>query len=178
MSKPKPISAAKLKKVLVLLGPNLDLLGSRQPEVYGSETLRSINDRLKRTAERHGASLQIFQSNHEGALIECVHAARKQGTAWIIVNPGGLTHTSVALRDALAAVQIPFVEVHLSNIYSRETFRRYSYFSDLAVGTVCGLGGWGYDFALEFALGSGDSARSSLRSFPRSRGGAAQTKPA
>ena len=177
MRKPKSIPRAKSKRILVVHGPNLNLLGSRQPEIYGSETFRSVNARLRRTAELHGASLRIFQSNHEGALIERVHAAKKQGTAWIIVNPGGLTHTSVALRDAFAAVQIPFIEVHLSNIYSRETFRRHSYFSDLAVGTVCGLGGRGYDFALEFALESGDPARSRPGSFPKSHDPATQTKP-
>jgi 3-dehydroquinate dehydratase-2 len=98
--------------------------------------------------------LEFFQSNHEGALIERVHEAKKKRTSWIIVNPGGLTHTSVALRDALAAVEIPFLEVHLSNIFSREPFRRHSYFSDLAAGTICGLGSRGYDFALQFALHS------------------------
>lgn len=120
-------------------------------------------------AKRHGTPLEIFQSNHEGALIERVHTAKRQGIAWIIVNPGGFTHTSVALRDALAAVQIPFIEVHLSNIYSREPFRRHSYFSDLAVGTLCGLGTRGYDFALQFALESAAEKRkgSSRASYPR-----------
>jgi 3-dehydroquinate dehydratase-2 len=139
----------------------LNLLGTRETGIYGSETYSAVNKRLGATAARHGAAIEVFQSNHEGALIERVHAARKQGIAWIIVNPGGLTHTSVALRDAFAAVQIPFVEVHLSNIYSREPFRRHSYFSDLAVGTICGLGTRGYDFALQFALESAGKRRES-----------------
>jgi len=142
-------------KILVLNGPNLNMLGTREPEIYGRESLASINERLAAAAEKQGVVLEVFQSNQEGELIECVHAAKKRGIAWIIVNPGGLTHTSVALRDAFASVQIPFIEVHLSNIYSREPFRRHSYFSDLAVGTICGLGGRGYDLALQFAMQSG-----------------------
>lgn len=145
-------ASRKSRTVLILHGPNLNLLGTREPEIYGTEKLDDINERLGRLAKRHGASIEIFQSNHEGDLIERVHSARNRGITWIIVNPGGLTHTSVALRDALASVNIPFIEVHLSNIYSREPFRRHSYFSDVAVGTVCGLGSRGYDFALEFAL--------------------------
>jgi len=141
-------------KILVLHGPNLNLLGTREPEIYGKESLDSINARLTATAKKEGIALEVFQSNQEGALIERVQAARKQGISWIIVNPGGLTHTSVALRDAFAAVEIPFIEVHLSNIYSREPFRRHSYFSDFAVGTICGLGGRGYDLALQFAMQS------------------------
>ena len=141
-------------KILVLHGPNLNMLGTREPTIYGREKLAAINHRLAATASRHGVSLEAFQSNQEGALIERVHAARKQGISWILVNPGGLTHTSVALRDAFASVEIPFIEIHLSNIYSREPFRRHSYFSDLAVGTICGLGSRGYDFALEFAMQS------------------------
>jgi 3-dehydroquinate dehydratase-2 len=157
MTKPKRALRApprRLENVLVLHGPNLNLLGTREPGVYGTETVQSINERLRRMAKRQGAALQVFQSNHEGALIERVHAAKQQRISWIIVNPGGLTHTSVALRDAFAAVEIPFIEVHLSNIYSREPFRRHSYFSDLAVGTICGLGSRGYDLALQFALQS------------------------
>jgi len=140
------------RRILILHGPNLDMLGTREPAIYGKESLKSINERLSRMARREGAVLEVFQSNHEGALIERVHGALKKRISWIIVNPGGLTHTSVALRDALAAVEIPFLEVHMSNIYSREPFRRHSYFSDLAVGTICGLGSRGYDFALQFAL--------------------------
>lgn len=143
---------AKAKSVLVLHGPNLNLLGSREPEIYGTETLEQVNSRLERLAAEHGASLECFQSNHEGVLIERVHAAKKQEFGYIIINPAGLTHTSVALRDALAAVGIPFIEVHLSNIHRRETFRHHSYFSDLAVGTICGLGSRGYDLALQSVL--------------------------
>jgi 3-dehydroquinate dehydratase-2 len=142
------------RKILVLHGPNLNMLGSREPEIYGKESLEVINGRLTATAKKEGVALEVYQSNQEGALIERVQAAKKQGISWIIVNPGGLTHTSVALRDAFAAVEIPFVEVHLSNIYSREPFRRHSYFSDLAVGTICGLGSRGYDLALQFAIQS------------------------
>ena len=157
MSKPKRALGVRLqtsRRILIIHGPNLDLLGTREPGIYGKESLASINEKLGRIAKREGVTLETFQSNHEGALIERVHGAAKQGISWIIVNPGGLTHTSVALRDALAAVAIPFLEVHLSNIYSREPFRRHSYFSDLAVGTICGLGGRGYEFALQFALHS------------------------
>jgi 3-dehydroquinate dehydratase-2 len=155
MSKPKRASRAlprKVRNILLLHGPNLNLLGTREPGIYGTDTLKSINERLTRAARRQGASLEVFQSNHEGALIERVHSAKTQRISWIIVNPAGLTHTSVALRDALAAVKIPFIEVHLSNIHAREPFRRYSYFSDLAVATICGLGSRGYDVALQFAL--------------------------
>jgi 3-dehydroquinate dehydratase-2 len=155
MSKPKRAARTprrRPKNILVLHGPNLNLLGARERRIYGTENVQSINERLSRTARRQGAALEVFQSNHEGALIERVQGAKQQRISWIIVNPGGLTHTSVALRDAFAAVKIPFIEVHLSNIYSREPFRRYSYFSDLAVGTICGLGSRGYDLALQFAL--------------------------
>jgi 3-dehydroquinate dehydratase-2 len=143
----------KSKKILLIHGPNLDMLGTREPGIYGTENLAAVNKRLSSMARRAGVTLEVFQSNHEGALIERVHSAKKQGIAWIIVNPGGLTHTSVALRDAFAGAAIPFVEVHLSNIYAREAFRHHSYFSDLAVGTICGLGSRGYDLALQFAMG-------------------------
>jgi 3-dehydroquinate dehydratase-2 len=143
---------APARKILVLNGPNLNLLGAREPGIYGRETLRDIVQRLSQAARARGARLEAFQSNHEGALIDRVHAAKKQDIAYIIVNPAGFTHSSVALRDALAAVAIPFLEVHLSNIHAREPFRRHSYFSDLAVGTICGLGSRGYDLALEYAL--------------------------
>ena len=149
-----PQGYARISKVEFSLihGPNLDVLGTREPGIYGTENIETIDRRLTRMARHAGVTLETFQSNHEGALIEKVHSAQKQGVAWIIVNPGGLTHTSVALRDAFAAVLIPFIEVHLSNIYARESFRRHSYFSDLAVGTICGLGSRGYDLALQFAL--------------------------
>lgn len=140
------------RKILVLHGPNLNLLGTRQPEIYGSETLEDINRRLARLAQAYRVTLECFQSNHEGALIERVHDAKSQGYGFIVINPGGFTHTSVALRDALSAVGIPFIEVHLSNVQAREPFRRQSYFSDIAVGTISGLGSRGYDLALQFAL--------------------------
>jgi len=138
--------------VLVLHGPNLNLLGTREPGVYGSVTLSDIESELKQMAAEAGARLESFQSNHEGALIDRVQAARADGTEFIVINPAGFTHSSVALRDALAAVAIPFVEVHLSNIHRREPFRHHSYFSDLAEGVICGLGAQGYSLALKFAL--------------------------
>lgn len=145
----KPIEKAR---ILVIHGPNLNLLGTREPEHYGRMTLSDINMALARMAESVGVDLEAFQSNHEGALIERVHAAREQGVRAIIINPAAYTHTSVALRDALAAVAIPFVEVHLSNVHAREPFRQHSYFSDLAVGVICGLGHEGYRLALEYLL--------------------------
>jgi len=138
--------------VLVLHGPNLNLLGSREPAVYGSTTLPDIDRELQQIAKEAGATLQSLQSNHEGVLIDRVHAARTDGTDFIVINPGAFTHTSVALRDALAGVAIPFVEVHLSNVHRREPFRHHSYFSDLAEGVIVGLGAQGYSLALKFAL--------------------------
>ncbi|HKO87035.1 MAG TPA: type II 3-dehydroquinate dehydratase [Burkholderiales bacterium] len=150
---PQPASAAKsTRTILVLHGPNLNLLGTREPEIYGTETLEQINKRLKAAAAVGGVAFQAFQSNHEGELIEQVHAAKKLQNAFIIVNPGGFTHTSIALRDAFAAVSVPFIEVHLSNIHARESFRHHSFFSELAVGVICGLGSRGYDLALQYAL--------------------------
>jgi 3-dehydroquinate dehydratase-2 len=143
---------ARGKRILVVNGPNLNLLGTREPEVYGRESLADIEARLRARASARGAECLVFQSNHEGGLIDRIHAARQERIDWILLNPGGLTHTSVALRDALAAVRIPFIEVHLSNIHAREPFRHHSYFSDAAVGTICGLGSRGYDLALEYAL--------------------------
>src|SRR5687768_16090146 len=140
------------RTVLVIHGPNLNLLGKREPAIYGSDTLETINQQLTRYGADHGVQVECFQSKHEGELIERVHAAKVQGTAFIVINPGGFTHTSVALRDALAGVSIPFIEVHLSNVHAREAFRRRSYFSDLAVGTICGLGSRGYEFALAYAI--------------------------
>ncbi|MGB7481513.1 MAG: type II 3-dehydroquinate dehydratase [Burkholderiaceae bacterium] len=140
------------KNLLLLNGPNLNLLGTREPEVYGSTTLADIERAAQTQAEAAGARLAKFQSNHEGALIDRIHAAREEGVDAIIINPGGLTHTSIALRDALAAVAIPFVEVHISNVHRREQFRHFSYLSGLAAGVVCGLGPAGYRFALDFAL--------------------------
>jgi 3-dehydroquinate dehydratase-2 len=138
--------------ILVLHGPNLNLLGTREPGVYGSVTLPQIDAELMRLAADAGVALHTFQSNHEGALIDRVHAARDDGTTAIIINPAGFTHTSVALRDALAAVALPFIEVHLSNIHRREPFRHHSYFSDLAQGVICGLGAAGYRLALSHLL--------------------------
>lgn len=138
--------------VLVLHGPNLNLLGTREPAVYGSTTLADIERDLKQQATAAGAVLESFQSNHEGALIDRVHAARTDGTEFILINPGAYTHTSVALRDALAGVALPFIEIHLSNVHRREPFRHHSYFSDLAEGVIVGLGAQGYALALQAAL--------------------------
>jgi len=138
--------------VLVLHGPNLNLLGTREPAVYGSTTLPDIDRELQQIAKEAGATLQSLQSNHEGVLIDRVHTARTDGTDFIVINPGAFTHTSVALRDAIAGVAIPFVEVHLSNVHRREPFRHHSYFSDLAEGVIVGLGAQGYSLALKFAL--------------------------
>jgi 3-dehydroquinate dehydratase-2 len=148
----EPRDAAKTTKVLVVHGPNLNMLGIREPEIYGSESLPDINRRLISLAKTAGLRIECFQSNHEGALIDRVQQAGKDGVSYIIVNPAGLTHTSVALRDALSAVAVPYIEVHLSNIHAREPFRRHSYFSDRAIGTICGLGSRGYDLALQFIL--------------------------
>jgi 3-dehydroquinate dehydratase II len=138
--------------LLVLHGPNLNLLGSREPQVYGHATLAQINAELTQIAADAGVELQALQSNHEGQLIDRIHAARSDGTEAIIINPGGLTHTSVALRDALAGVAIPFVEVHISNVHHREAFRHHSYLSDIAVGVLAGFGVRGYRMALDFLL--------------------------
>jgi 3-dehydroquinate dehydratase-2 len=141
-----------MKNILVLHGPNLNLLGSREPDVYGRVTLDEINRNLRKIAEAAGAALSDMQSNSESALIDRVQQARGEGVAFIIINPAAFTHTSVALRDALAAVAIPFIEVHLSNVFAREPFRKESYFSDHAVGVISGLGAAGYEFALQYAL--------------------------
>ncbi len=137
---------------LVLHGPNLNLLGSREPAVYGNSTLDEIDADLHKMAANAGAKLECHQSNHEGVLIDRIHAARLDGTEFIIINPGGLTHTSVALRDALVAVALPFIEVHLSNVHGREPFRHHSYLSAVAVGVICGLGPDGYRLALQHAI--------------------------
>ena len=136
------------RSVLVIQGPNLNLLGMREPEVYGTITLDDIHKKLTDLAKQADISLETYQSNHEGELIDRVQKAKKDGVSFIIINPGGFTHTSVALRDALAGVAIPFIEVHLSNIHQREEFRKHSYFSDLAMGVICGLGAHGYELAL------------------------------
>ncbi len=139
-------------QILVIHGPNLNLLGSREPGIYGSLTLAQINADLVAMAGEAACRLETFQSNHEGALVERIQAAGRDGSQFIIINPAAYTHTSVAMRDALAAVAIPFVEVHLSNIHKREAFRHHSYFSDLADGVICGLGAQGYQLALSYAL--------------------------
>jgi len=146
---------AGAKNILVINGPNLNLLGSRQAEFYGTDTLEAINARLERRANDAGVRLATYQSNAEAELIERIQQARRDSVDYIIINPAAFTHTSVAIRDALAAVGIPFLEVHLSNIFAREPFRRESYFSDLAVGVLSGLGAKGYELALEFALSDG-----------------------
>jgi len=156
MTKPKRSNAGKGEEsenaVLVLHGPNLNLLGTREPDIYGHTTLASIHASMEARARTFGVRLESFQSNHEGELIDRVQSAREQGVRFIIINPAGYTHSSVALRDALAAVAVPFIEVHLSNVHGRETFRRRSYFSDIAVGVISGLGAQGYELALEAAL--------------------------
>ena len=138
-------------KFLVLHGPNLNLLGEREPEVYGAATLAEIDASLAAEAERRGHRLQTFQSNAEHSLIDRIHAAKKDGVDFILINPGALTHTSIALRDALLGVALPFIEIHLSNIFAREAFRRHSYLSDIAVAVISGLGAYGYELALRGA---------------------------
>lgn len=138
--------------ILVLHGPNLNLLGTREPDVYGSDTLSDINRRLQDLASQEGAHCSAYQSNHEGALVDRIQAAAHDSTDFIIINAAAYTHTSVALRDALAAVSIPFVEVHISNVYRREQFRHHSYLAGLARGVVAGLGIFGYEAALRYAL--------------------------
>jgi len=141
-----------MARILVLNGPNLNLLGTREPDTYGTTTLGEIEARLASLASARGATLEAFQSNAEHSLIDRVHAAKTDGTVAIIVNAGAYTHTSIALRDALAAVGLPFYEVHLSNVYARETFRHHSYLAPLAAGIIVGLGPVGYELALDAAL--------------------------
>jgi len=138
--------------ILVIHGPNLNLLGMREPEVYGHLTLDDINQKLIAQAQNASISLDTFQSNWEGAIVDRIHQAQKEGIQFIIINPAALTHTSVAVRDALLGVAIPFIEVHLSNVHAREAFRHHSYLSDKAVGVICGLGAQGYTAALDFAI--------------------------
>ncbi len=139
-------------RILVLHGPNLNLLGRREPEIYGRQTLSDIHAAMDARARAAGVQIESYQSNSEGELIDRVQAAAAEGIEFIIINPGGYTHTSVALRDALAGVAIPFIEIHLSNIHAREAFRQHSYFSDIAVGVICGFGAQGYELALDAAL--------------------------
>jgi len=141
-----------MKNILVLHGPNLNLLGNREPSVYGRVTLEEINVSLAKLAKKNGANLSCFQSNAETMLVERVHQASTDGTEFIVINPAAFTHTSVALRDSLAAVAVPFIEIHLSNVFAREAFRKESFFSDLAIGVISGLGAAGYEYAVQYAL--------------------------
>ena len=140
------------KNILLLNGPNLNLLGTREPEIYGGDTLASIESRLDKLAGDAGAALVAFQSNAEADLVNRIQQAAREGVDFIIINPAAYTHTSVAMRDALAAVRIPFIEVHLTNVFAREEFRHHSYFTDIAVGIISGLGARGYELALAYAL--------------------------
>ncbi|MGO1460759.1 MAG: type II 3-dehydroquinate dehydratase [Marinobacter sp.] len=141
-----------MSTILVLHGPNLNMLGTREPEVYGRETLADIDKQLQESALKHGHHLLHLQSNAEYELIDRIHEARVEGVDFMIINPAAFTHTSVALRDAITASEIPFIEVHLSNVYAREAFRHHSYFSDIAEGVICGLGSQGYELALQAAI--------------------------
>jgi len=141
-----------MAKILVLHGPNLNLLGTREPEIYGSTSLADINTRLTSIAEQQNHQIDTIQSNAEHELVDAIQAARTNGTAFIIINPAAFTHTSVALRDALASVDVPFIEVHISNVHAREEFRQHSFLSDIAVGVICGLGTQGYELALQAAI--------------------------
>ncbi len=141
-----------MSRLLVLHGPNLNLLGTREPDVYGRVTLAQIDQALAEKAKAAGAELTSFQSNHEGAIVDRIQQARTEQVDFVLINPAAYTHTSVAIRDALAGVALPFVEIHLSNVHKREAFRHHSYFSDLAEAVICGLGWKGYLYALDFAL--------------------------
>ena len=141
-----------MPKILLLNGPNLNLLGTREPQVYGHDTLADVEAAALTLGASRGVTVDCFQSNHEGALIDRIQAARLDGTGAIVINPGGLTHTSVALRDALAGVAIPFIEVHVSNVYQRETFRHHSFLSGIAAGVIVGFGAAGYAMALNAAI--------------------------
>ena len=141
-----------MSKILLLNGPNLNLLGTREPQVYGHATLADVEAAACKLAASRGVVVDCFQSNHEGALLDCIHAARLDGTRFIVINPGGLTHTSVALRDALAGVAIPFIEVHVSNVHAREAFRHPSFLSGIAAGVIVGFGVAGYAMALNAAI--------------------------
>jgi 3-dehydroquinate dehydratase-2 len=143
---------SKKASILVIQGPNLNLLGTREPEVYGTTTLKDIHQKLEDLAQAQSVDLSTYQSNHEGELIDRIQKAKQDGVSFIIINPGAFTHTSVALRDVLAGVAIPFIEIHLSNIHQREEFRKHSYLSDIATGVICGLGAIGYELALQAAI--------------------------
>ena len=141
------------QRILVLHGPNLNLLGTREPQVYGHRTLAQIDAGLVELGTQLGVTIETFQSNHEGVLINRIQSARTDGTEFIVINAGAYTHTSVAIRDALSGVALPCVEVHLSNVHQREAFRHHSHLSDIAVGVICGLGEFGYQAAVRFAAG-------------------------
>ena len=142
----------KKRSVLVLNGPNLNLLGTREPKLYGKDTLAMINRRLEAKAAAAGVSIACFQSNHEGVLVDRIQQAKRDGVGFILINPAGYSYSSVAIRDALTAVQIPFIEVHLSNIHAREPWRAHTHFTAVAVGSVLGLGSQGYELALDYAI--------------------------
>ena len=142
----------KARSVLVLNGPNLNLLGTREPKLYGKDTLAMINRRLEAKAKAAGVSIVCFQSNHEGVLVDRIQQAKRDGVGFILINPAGFSYSSVAIRDALTAVQIPFIEVHLSNIHAREPWRAHTHFTAVAVGSVLGLGSQGYELALDYAI--------------------------
>jgi len=141
-----------MAKLLLLNGPNLNLLGTREPDIYGSDTLEDVSKRLIKTAKDNEHRLEHFQNNSEGKLVNRIHQAAQEGIQFILFNPAAYTHTSVALRDALLGTQIPFIEIHLSNVHQREEFRQHSYFSDIAVGTIVGLGAQGYELALQAVI--------------------------
>jgi len=143
---------SKKASILVIQGPNLNLLGTREPDIYGKTTLEDIHQKLGELAKAESVDLGTFQSNHEGELIDRIQRAKQDGVDFIIINPGAFTHTSVALRDVLAGVAIPFIEVHLSNIHQRDDFRKHSFLYDIATGVICGLGAIGYELALQAAL--------------------------
>ncbi|KAF2157183.1 3-dehydroquinate dehydratase [Myriangium duriaei CBS 260.36] len=142
---------ATTNSLLLINGPNLNLLGTREPDIYGKETLQDVEEAARSHGKSLGLTVSSFQSNHEGAIIDRIHAARTEKTSFIVINPGAFTHTSVAIRDALSGVAIPFVEVHISNVHAREEFRHKSFLSDKAVAVICGLGTYGYTAAIEFA---------------------------
>jgi len=143
-----------MANILLLNGPNLNLLGSREPEIYGSDTLASIFERLEKQADQHKKQHKVsqFQSNSESKLVDRIHQASQDRVDFILINPAAFTHTSIAIRDALLGTKIPFIEIHLSNVHKREEFRQHSYFSDIAVGTIVGLGAQGYELALQAAM--------------------------
>ena len=148
----KSMKKSKSKSILVLNGPNLNLLGTREPKVYGKDTLADINRRLQAKAKAAGVGIECFQSNHEGVLVDRIQQAKGDGVGFILLNPAGYSYSSVAMRDALTAVQIPFIEVHLSNIHAREPWRAHTHFTAVAVGSVLGLGAQGYELALDYAI--------------------------